>query len=131
MTKLSVLSLLLCMSFLPGIFAQGNLTVNASYDTTLWYQNNHVFENIDAMKIPSGILLDYGIQFTDLSRFDGSSINDSNVVSFGTLEQINATLYTGTIRPVQNKPMHPDSLYANLRRNTQVNHLKLSGLLYT
>src|SRR5690606_96445 len=54
-----------------------------------------------------------------------------NVVSFGTLEQINATLYTGTIRPVQNKPMHPDSLYANLRRNTQVNHLKLSGLLYT
>lgn len=131
MTKLSVLSLLLCMSFLPGIFAQGNLTVTASYDTTLWYQNNHVFENIDPMRISSGIHLDYGIQFTDISRYDGIHIRDSNVVSFGTLEQINSTLYTGTIRPFHAQPMHPESLYANLRRNTELNHLKLSGLLYT
>jgi len=41
---------------------------------------NAVFENLDFTKVPHGILLDYGMEFTDVEAFDGI-LRDSTYVN--------------------------------------------------
>ncbi|MFT4062756.1 MAG: hypothetical protein QM642_10425 [Edaphocola sp.] len=121
--------LLLALAGVGSSFAQ-TITETRVDDTTFWHQSKAKFANLNTGHINSGILLDYGMEFADIARFNGQDINDSNAVSFATLEQINSTLLSSQVAFSDHAPMPPATLYANLRAGARHNHLKLSGLLY-
>ena len=51
----------------------------ATLDTSYATQINYIFANVDKSRIPHGILIDYGMEFTDLRQFNGTApLADSN-----------------------------------------------------
>lgn len=52
---------------------------------------NQVFQNLDKSRIPNGILLDYGMDFTNLLAFDGV-LRDSTLTTSQTITDIYKTL---------------------------------------
>jgi hypothetical protein len=48
-------------------------------DTTFAAQTNYIFANVDKSKILHGLLIDYGMEFTDLTQYNGvATLADSN-----------------------------------------------------
>lgn len=100
-------------------------------DSTLWQTNKAVFQNLETNRISSGILLDYGYQFTDITKYDGVQLTNDNILSFPLLEQINSTLFSSTIRATgQTGIKAPQDLYNAYKAQTGTNRLALSGIVY-
>lgn len=49
---------------------------------------DQMFEHLDKSKVPTGILLDYGIDLLEFENFNGSSLIDSNYVDVATMESM-------------------------------------------
>src|SRR5690554_451774 len=59
-------------------------------------QINAVFENLDKSKVPHGILLDYAMEFTDVTAYDGR-LTDSTYVDVNVFGNIYKTLFMGRV----------------------------------
>jgi len=57
---------------------------------------NAVFENLDKRKIPHGILLDYAMEFTDVTAYNGK-LTDSTAVNSSVFSNIYKTLLMGRV----------------------------------
>jgi len=57
---------------------------------------NAVFENLDKRKIPHGILLDYAMEFTDVTAYNGT-LTDSTAVNSSVFSNIYKTLFMGKV----------------------------------
>jgi len=67
---------------------------------TLWqHQINQVFQHLDLERVPHGVLLDYAMEFTDVSAYGPGELYDSNRVDIDVFTNIYKTLYMGMTAP--------------------------------
>jgi len=72
-------------------------------DTTTHYGlMNYVFANVNKTPISTGILREYGIDFADLSQYNGTALTDTNWVTLPDLRRVYNTLYSGQISTAAN-----------------------------
>jgi hypothetical protein len=90
---------------------------------------NALFGQLDKSKIPHGILLDYGMEFTNLEEFDGT-LTDRNYVILGRLEEVYKTLLTSKINPNTNSLVTPTVFKNSLKNNRTKGVIAISGLFY-
>jgi hypothetical protein len=73
--------LIVCLLFSSFLFAQQ--VNNTEFKTKIL----QVFQNLDKNRIPHGILLDFGMEFTNLQAFNGT-LTDSTYTSSQTITDI-------------------------------------------
>lgn len=59
---------------------------------------NSMFQPLNKQLVPTGILLDYGIEYVDLADYDGTILADSTVVNIGIYRDIIKTLSSADVR---------------------------------
>lgn len=79
--KNSYIVLLVCFTLFS--FSQ-NQEINTTWQTEI----NDVFQRLEKHCVPNGILLNYGMHFTNLHAYDGNHIVDSNRVNILAFEGI-------------------------------------------
>jgi len=117
--------LFVCSFVLLTTLASAQQEIN--YDFT--NQMNALFGQLDKSEIPHGILLDYGMEFTNLEEFDGT-LTDRNYVILGRLEEVYKTLLTSKINPNTNSLVTPTAFKNNLKNNRTKGVIAISGLFY-
>ena len=68
----SLLQLFWVLLLSASTFAQNTQVANAT---------NTVFDNLELNRVPYGILLDYGYDFTDVTKFDGVLRSDNYLIA--------------------------------------------------
>lgn len=122
------LLLLLCsfitnaQSFIPPSFA----------DLDNNYRNyvNQVFGALEVNRVPTGLLTDYGFDFTDPKIYNGSVLVDSTLMEQGIYSDLYKTIYTSRFNNNVGSLRHPsiqDSLCYTARQKEVIT---LSGLLF-
>jgi len=76
------------------LFCVFNVNAQTEINTSFAEQMNTVFSDLDKTKIPHGILLDYGMEFTSVEAFDGI-LSDSTAVNSSVFSTIYKTLFMG------------------------------------
>lgn len=93
---------ILLVCFLTNII-YGQQVNNTEYKT----KTLQVFQNLDKTKVPHGILLDFGMEFTNLQAFNGT-LTDSTVTTSQTLSDIYKTLLMCRVRQVNTGFITPE-----------------------
>lgn len=114
--------LLLCFLATPFVNAQ---TVNTDYAT----QINNTFANLDKTKIPQKLLVDYAMEFEELSNFNGT-ITTTNVVNRGNYSGVYNTLLMSRVETNVTGLISPTLFKTNWDYFRQANQIVLSGLYY-
>lgn len=73
---------------------------------------NHIFQYVDKSQIPTGILQEYGIDFTNINNYNGLVLNDSNKLTLAEWRHLYNSLYSAQINNTANMPT-PDVIKAN------------------
>jgi hypothetical protein len=121
MKKISLL--LFCFFTSLATFAQQE--INTSFKT----QMNTTFGNLDKAKVPHGILLDYGMEFTNVPAYNGT-LTDSTYSDLTSISQIYKTLLTSRIRDVSTGFVMPTDYEANLKNNRSADFVSIQGLYF-
>ncbi len=121
---------LIILALLPNfIFAQ--LEIDTDWKTEI----NNIFEYLDKSKVSSGHLLDYAMEFTDITAYDGVA-RDTNYVDLNVVGNIYKTLYmaktsTDTTHTPQYQKFAYDIAQHIYQKNLmEKNNIVLSGLLF-
>ena len=117
---------LLVFFFFSNVRAQ-NFPVD---DTSINAAMNQVFALLDKSRVPTGLLLDYGIDFTNLAAYNGTILVDSTRNTSETVMSVYNTLATSIISTNAGSFLHPlyvDSLWQLQRTAEQIT---LCGLYY-
>ena len=115
--------LILCLLFSSFLFAQ---QVN---NTDFKTKTLQVFQNLDKNRIPQGILLDFGMEFTNLQAFNGT-LTDSTYTTSQTITDIYKTLLMCRARQVNTGFITPQE-YATRWYTQRVSGVMiLSGLYF-
>jgi hypothetical protein len=117
--------LLLCSFVLLTNLESAQQEIN--YDFT--NKMNTLFGQLDKNKIPHGILLDYGMEFTNLAEFNGT-LTTRNYVTLGRLEEVYKTLLTSKISSNATSLVTPTVFKNNLKTQRTKGVIALSGLYY-
>ncbi len=80
-------------------------------NTTFRNQTLQVYQNLDKNRVPHGILLDFGMEFTNLRVFNGTMV-DSTLTTSQTLSDTYKTLLMCRVRSVNDGFINPVE-YAN------------------
>ena len=119
-------SALLMFFFASNVRAQ-NFPVD---DSSINAAMNQVFALLDKSRVPTGLLLDYGIDFTNLTAYNGTILADSTKNNSETVMSVYNTLATSIISTNAGSFQHPlyvDSLWQLQRTAGQIT---LCGLYY-
>ena len=118
-------STILCTLLLLSIWANGQ-TVNTNYAT----QINKTFKGINKSKVPHKLLLDYAMEFAELSAYNGK-LTKNNTVHKGTYTSIYNTLLMAnvTARGVTGL-LPPNTFKERWDKLRQPHKIVLSGLYY-
>lgn len=129
MKKIFQLLLLLCaitttnaQTFTPPAFAD----VDNNYRTYV----NQVFGALESNRVTTGLLTDYGFDFTDPKIYNGSVLVDSTLMEQGIYSELYKTIFTSKFNNNAGTLRHPsihDSL-CYIARQKEV--ITLSGLLF-
>jgi hypothetical protein len=129
MKKIFQLLLLLCatstikaQTYTPPTFAD----IDNNYRTYV----NQVFGALEANRVPTGLLVDYGFDFTDPKIYNGSVLVDSTLMEQGIYSELYKTVFTSKFNSNAGTLRHPsihDSL-CYIARQKEV--ITLSGLLF-
>ena len=92
-------SLLLISLILLSLFSYAQDDPNAFSNRI-----NYIFQHVNKSQIPTGILQEYGIDFTNVNNYNGLVLNDSNKVILNEWSQIYTSLYTAQITSAPNLP---------------------------
>ena len=107
-------------------FSHAQTDINSSFSNRM----NYIFQQLEKNRVPNGLLLDYAMEFTNLSNFNGSALTDSNKVMTSEFWEIYNTLYLSRIHSngftIQNPALF-DSLWFSQRGYGKI---VLSGLFY-
>ena len=119
----------LCYAMFFLFWAHG-LSAQTDINTSFSNRMNYIFQILEKNRVPHGLLLDYAIEFTNLSNFNGSALADSNKVMTAEFWDIYNTLYLSRIHPngftIQNPTLF-DSLWYHQRDTGKI---VLAGLFY-
>ena len=116
--------LLLCL------FVTGFLSAQQEISTDYATQTNSIFAGINKTIVPNGLLLDYAMEFAELSAFDGTALTNENTVTMSQYTDIYNTLLMARVQTTVVGLVSPTvfkSQWDNLR---QANKIVLSGLYY-
>ena len=109
-------------TFTPPAFAD----IDNNYST---YVNN-VFGVLEANRVPTGLLVDYGFDFAESKIYNGSVLVDSTLMEQGIYSELYKTIFTSKFNSNAGPLRHPsihDSLCLIARQKEVIT---LSGLLY-
>lgn len=113
----------LCMLF--SVFSVKAQTVSTTYAT----QINATFANLDKTKVPQKLLVDYAMEFTELSGYNGT-LTTNNVLHRGHYTAIYNTLLMSRVQSSVAGLVNPTTFKANWDNLRQPNKIVLSGLYY-
>lgn len=88
-----------------------------------------VFQNLDKNRIPHGILLDFGMEFTNLQAFNGI-LTDSTYTSSQTITDIYKTLIMCRVREVSTGFITPQEYATRWYSQREMGIMTLSGLYF-
>ncbi len=94
--KKIIISLILSLCILSG-YAQD--TPNAFADRI-----NYIFQFVDKSQVSTGVLQEYGIDFTNVNNFSGQVLNDSNKLVLNEWKYLYQSLYSAQINLTANLP---------------------------
>ena len=114
--------LLLCFFATQLVTAQ---TVSTDYAT----QINSTFSNLDKTRIPHKLLVDYAMEFEELSNFNGV-LTSNNITNKGTYTGIYNTLLMARVIANVTGLVNPTIFKNNWDNLRQTNKIVLSGLYY-
>ena len=77
---------------LVPLFALAQINVNNDWKNSI----NATFQNLDETKISSGMLLDYAMEFTDVTAYNGA-LTDTTYIDINVLDDIYKTLFMSKI----------------------------------
>lgn len=117
--KFSIAFFLVCQT----ILAQQE--VNTSFKDEM----NTIFQHLDKDRVPHGILLDFGMEFTNLNAFNGN-LTDSTYVDKIVLKEMYKTLLTSRIVDVREGFVLPDDFDTNWHTARNKDEIVLSGLFF-
>ncbi|WP_372758100.1 hypothetical protein [Mariniflexile sp.] len=117
-------TLLLCI-FIITHFALAQTETNTSFAS----QMNTMFSPLDKNNVPQGILLDYGMEFTNVPAFNGT-LTDSTYTNLTAFKQIYNTLLSSRIRDVTTGFVTPQTFDTNLKYSRTTNVITLGGLYF-
>lgn len=103
--------LLFLLLLLVTIHSYGQDTPNAFADRI-----NHIFQYVDKSQVPTGILQEYGIDFTNVNNYNGLVLNDSNKLTLAEWRHLYNSLYSAQINNTANMSM-PDTIKANMKNS--------------
>jgi hypothetical protein len=109
-------------TFTPPAFAD----VDNNYRTYV----NQVFGALESNRVTTGLLVDYGFDFTDPKIYNGSVLVDSTLMEQGIYSELYKTIFTSKFNSNAGSLIHP-SVYDSLcyiARQKEV--ITLSGLLF-
>ena len=129
MKKILLFTLVLLCS--TGLFAQ-TYTPPAFAEVDNNYRNyvNQVFGALEPNRVPTGLLADYGFDFTDPKIYNGIVLADSTLMEQGIYSELYKTIFTSRFNNNIIGMRHPgihDSL-CYIARQKEV--ITLSGLLF-
>ena len=78
--------------FLFPLFALAQINVNNDWKNSI----NATFQNLDKTKISSGMLLDYAMEFTDVTAYNGV-LTDSTYIDINVIGDIYKTLFMSKV----------------------------------
>ncbi len=109
-------------------FAQNNpdRDINTTWAKTM----ASTFQYVEKNRVPHGILLDYGMYFTNMSSFTGSHLADSNHITMHRFNDIYSTLVMSRIREVNQGFVLPDELATRWQSARKKRTITLSGLYF-
>lgn len=111
--------------FLISLVSYAQDEVNTSFAS----QMNTIFGQLDKTKIPNGILLDYGMEFTNLPAYNGT-LTDSTYSNATSLKQIYKTLLSSRITATTPAMVTPTEFETNWNANRSEGVIALSGVFY-
>lgn len=114
--------LLLLLFYKQLVTAQ---TVSTDYAT----QINSTFSNLDKTRIPHKLLVDYAMEFEELSNFNGV-LTSNNITNKGTYTGIYNTLLMARVNANVTGLVNPTIFKNNWDNLRQTNKIVLSGLYY-
>lgn len=117
--KLSIAFFIVCQTMLA------QQEINTSFKDEM----NNIFQNLDKDKVPHGILLDFGMEFTNVKAFN-ESLTDSTFVNKIRLKEIYKTLLTSRVKNVSDGFVLPDDFDRNWHNARNKNEIVLSGLYF-
>ena len=92
-------------------------------------QANAMFAPLNKTLIPHGILLDFGMEFTNLKAYDGR-LTDSTIVDAPALKNIYNTLFSSRIINTTKGFINPNSYESNWNRERTAGVITVSGLYF-
>ncbi|MGQ0738420.1 MAG: hypothetical protein ACT4OJ_05110 [Bacteroidota bacterium] len=122
------LFLRLCLPFV-GLTIVSAAIAQADVNTEFSNRMNYVFGLLDKSKVPTGLLLDYAMEFADLKSYNGV-LTDSNKTNAGLLKDIYSTLLMSGIHTNAGTFYHPDYADSLWWVQRQPGIITLSGLYY-
>lgn len=121
---LSSLNRILILCLLATHFANAQ-TVSTAYAT----QINATFANLNKTRIPHKLLVDYAMEFAELSGYNGTLTNE-NIVNRGQFTSIYNTLLMSRVTTNVPGLVSPATFRTNWENLRQPNKIVLSGLYY-
>lgn len=111
--------------FLISLSSYGQDEVNTSFASEM----NTIFGQLDKTRIPHAILLDYGMEFTNVPAYNGI-LTDSTYSSATSLKQIYKTLLSSRITATTPDMITPTVFDTNWNSNRTEGIISLCGLYY-
>ena len=116
------------------------VTIIVSANSRLYAQNieayseirselDHLFENLDKNRIPTGFLLENAIDHTDLSLYDGQ-LSDNNYVDLPTFECILKTLKSSSVRNTSISSLDVNNTIHNMIENSEDDVIPMGIIAY-
>ena len=100
-------------------------------DTTFYTQVNYIFAHVDKSKVPYGILRDFGMEFTNLENYSGTSaLADSNYADKDAFWDVYQTLITSRVSTAATGFVPTQTLDSLWYIQRQPGQIVLSGLYY-
>lgn len=114
---------LLC--FLVFTIANAQQEISNAYAT----QVSNMFAPLDKTKIPHGLLLDFGFEYTNLKAYNGTLV-DSTTINPTALKNIYNTLFSSRIINTTTGFVNPNNYETNWNNNRSTGIITVSGLYF-
>lgn len=107
------------------------LTASAQQETNTSFasQMNTMFSTLDKSRVPHGILLDFGMDFTNVEAINGT-LRDSTYINSTRLKEVYNTLLSSRIRDVNTGFVTPQQFEQNWQNQRSSSFIALSGLYF-
>lgn len=128
MKKYKLYTLILAVIFsITNIHAQ---TFDDNYSEVRSYLNS-MFQQLNKNRVPTGLLLDYGIDLVDMEDYDGTMLADSTYVNVDIYRDILKTLISSDVKTNYNSSYNGVKAKIDALDNVAVDGLiKLSAAFY-